>query len=229
MYIVFGPVAQENKPVIGVLGLENGGGIGEAAIDTLCNRISTQVENSSKYLVLQREFIPMVLQEQGFTVIDGICSSFEGLAAAGLLLSADEMIGGSIIKDSDGITLELLRIRVSDRAQLAKQTITTLLSRQDFLNLELPELVNTLIKESQLAAQEKNHTSGEALAKNRKSGISDSNAREKSKRKRRAIGFITTSVLTGAAAAAGAIYYFGDRTSATSDEVPLGNLPNRNP
>lgn len=58
-------IAQENKPVIGVLGLDNGGGVGKATIDTICNRISTLVDNSSKYLVLQRDFIPVVLEEMG--------------------------------------------------------------------------------------------------------------------------------------------------------------------
>lgn len=226
-------VAQENKPVIGVLGLDNGGGVGEATIDTICNRISTLVDNSSKYLVLQRDFIPIVLEEMGFTITNGISSSIEGLAAAGLLLSADEMIGGSLVKNGDGITLELLRIRVSDRAQLAKQKITTALGRQEFIDLELPEVADNLISESQLTAQRETNLSGEKYGEeNNSSVISDPKAKQKNqsgKRKRRAIGFLTTGVIIGAAAAAGTIYYLGDRAEASSEEVPLGTLPQRTP
>lgn len=224
-------VAQENKPVIGVLGLDNGGGVGEATIDTICNRISTLVDNSSKYLVLQRDFIPIVLEEMGFRITNGISSSIEGLAAAGLLLSADEMIGGSIVKNGDGITLELLRIRVSDRAQLAKQKITTVLGRQEFVDLELPGIVDNLISESQLVVQEKSSTRYKThVVENSASAISDSKSKQKNsknKRKRRAISFLTTGVVIGAAAATGAIYYFKDNSSTATEEVPLGTLPHR--
>lgn len=223
--------AQENKPVIGVLSLNNGGGVGKATIDTICNRISTLVDNSSKYLVLQRDFIPIVLEEQGFTIANEICSSIEGLAAAGLLLSADEMIGGSVIKNGDGITLELLRIRVSDRAQLARQKITTFLSRQDFLNLELPEVVDNLISESQLTAQKETEHSEEMYTDENNNSVSITKQKnQSSKRKRRAIGFLTTGVVIGAAAATGAIYYFRgvSETETPSEEVQFGTLPQRN-
>lgn len=220
--------AQEDKPIIGVVGLDNRGGIGEAAIDTLCNRISTLLENSSKYLVLQRDFVPIVLQEQGFMITSGICSSIDGLTAAGLLLSADEVIGGSIIKDGNGITLELMRIRVSDRTQLAKQKITSFLSRQDFLNFELPGVVGKLISEPQMPARREAKLS-EDQRENESNFSVVSDSKVKRKRKRRAISFITTGVVIGAAAAAGSIYYLGDRAEKTSDELPLGTLPQRTP
>lgn len=230
--VVFAPiVAQENKPIIGVLGLNNRGGVGKATIDTICNRISTLVDNSSKYLVLQRDFIPMVLEEQGFTITSEICTSIEGLAAAGLLLSADEVIGGSVLKNDDGITLELIRIRVSDRAQLARQKITTALGRQEFIDLELPEVTDKLISESQLPAQRETNLSGETYAEeNNSSVISDKKAKQKnqsSKRKRRAISFLTAGVVIGAAATTGAIYYLKDNGNTASEEVPLGTLPHR--
>lgn len=230
--VVWEVIAQENKPVIGVLGLDNGGGIGVSVMDEVSNQISNHLEKEpSKYLVLKREFIPMVLQEQGFTISDGIYSRIEGLAAAGLLLSADEMIGGTISKSGDGITIELIRIRVSDRSQIATQKITTVLGRQDFINLELPGIVGNLISESQLVVQEKYSTPYKThVVENSASAISDSKSKQKNsknKRKRRAISFLTTGVVIGAAAATGVIYYFKDNSSTATEEVPLGTLPHR--
>jgi len=225
-------VAQENKPVIGVLGLDNGGGVGEATIDTLCNRISLLVEKSSKYLVLQRDFIPIVLQEQGFTITNEICSSIEGLAAAGLLLSADEVIGGSLIKNGDGITLELIRIRVSDKAQVARQKIATALGRQDFINFELPKIVDNILSEPVLTAQGEKKLSSETHDyENNISGIYEPKEKKKNqsnKHKKRAISFLTAGLVVGAAAVTGVIYYLGDRTETLSEDVPLGTLPQRN-
>ncbi|HEX2955742.1 MAG TPA: hypothetical protein VHO70_02855 [Chitinispirillaceae bacterium] len=238
--LISGLFAQENKPIIGVLGLDNGGGVGNWVIDSVCNRISMLIEKEpSKYLVLKREFIPIVLQEQGFTVSNEICFRIEGLAASGLLLSADEMIGGSIKKDTNGITVELIRIRVNDRIQLAAHKITTILSRQDFLDLELPGVVEALISNSKPDGLKTGIKPSlvTQVSEDKVSVVTDTRSKHsniKQHGKGKGIRLLTTSIILTGAAAAGAFYYLRSHRDTPSEapfdnDIPFGNLPTRMP
>lgn len=240
-----GLFAQEDKPVIGVLGLDNGGGITGSVIDTVCNRISALIDKTQKYYVLQRDFIPPVLEEQGYIVTSGACSKAEGLSAAGTLLSADQMVGGKILKGESGITLTLQRIQVSNLSLLASRQITTVLPRQEFLDTELPKMVSALLEDS----QEKNQPVASMKKQNRKKetvlltadktavSIPADNPKEKinpvivEKRKKRVpLLIIFSSVVASGAAAAGAYVYHKDHQSNSpviSTDLPLGELPER--
>ena len=140
--------SQENKPVIGVLGLENQGGLTESVVDSICNRISELIDQSQKYLVFQREFIPPTLEAQGFKLSGMICSQKEGLAAAGNLLAADQIVGGTVKRENNVLTLEVQRITVIDRQLLCTEKIVSTGSKQDVLNVELPEMVTRLLTDT---------------------------------------------------------------------------------
>ena len=87
LFVSFPSLAQQDLPVIGVLGLKNKGGVSQSTIDTICNRVSGIIEGSRKYYVLNREFIPMVLDDGGFTISENGYTQEGELSAAGKLLS----------------------------------------------------------------------------------------------------------------------------------------------
>lgn len=232
--------AQDYKPVIGVLGLENGGGITESVIDTICNRISYLVECTQGYFVLQRDFIPPVLQEQGFTITSDIYSQVEGLALAGTFLSADQMIGGSISKGSEGINISIQRIQVHNRTLISNCQKIIILSKQEFLEMELPKMVKDVLMGSQINTSVISETQ---LEENQ--GLSNGNDDKikynadtlkevkpviAEKRKSKVPIWIILSGVVVSGAAAGAYLYY-EKSQSESPEVtpdlPLGELPIR--
>lgn len=236
----FKSAAQDDKPVIGVLGLENGGGITESVIDTICNRISYLVELTQNYYVLQRDFIPPVLQEQGFTITSGICSQVEGLALAGTFLSADQMIGGSISKGAAGITISIQRIQVHNRTLICYCQKNVLISKQEFLEMELPKMVNDILSDPQnkapvISESQLNGNHGLSNGKDDKIKFSTDTLKGvkpiiAEKRKNRAPIWIILSGVVVSGAAAGA-YLYHEKNHPESPEVtpdlPLGELPVR--
>lgn len=254
-FIAFNSFSQDAKPVIAVLGLDNEGGISETVIDTICARISVSIETIQSHYVFQREFIPPVLEESGFVIKNGTYSRKEELAKAGILLSADEIIGGSISRQDGNLTLILKRIDVRSRDELSIQKLSTNLSKQEFLDLQLPELVNGLLTSgnknitgvsTQTDNNQINTSNVENIAQNAidSAGISNSieprNSLESDKdtkksvinkkRKRKAPLWIAISGVAIAGAATGAYLYFERGKTDGSDpqeDVSLYPLPDR--
>lgn len=252
--IVTNIYAQNAKPVLAILGLDNSGGISETVIDTICNRISALIEKKQKYYVFQREFILPVLNESGFTVTNGTNSQIDELIRAGTFLSADEIIGGSIFRVNGNLNLSLIRIDVTKRIKLSSLEIRSDLSKQDFLEFELPRLVDNIItnlhtkKDSViLSTQDSNNpftnieNEGQVkieTTKADKSIISD-NLESKNliiteKHRRRAPVWILMSGIALAGAVTGAYLYHEKMESDNSDnssDIPLSELPvrTRNP
>lgn len=137
---------QDTKPVIAVLHLDNEGGVSETVIDTICNRISMLIEKTQRYYVFKREFISPVLEESRFTVLNGIYSLKEELAAAGTLLSVDEIIGGIIYRENSSINIILKRIDVHNQKQVSSVQFTSAVSKQEFMGIQLPILVERILE-----------------------------------------------------------------------------------
>lgn len=206
-------LSQDTKPVIGVLGLDNSsGGISDNMTSAICDSISSLIEQSDNYLVLKREFIPPVLEAQGFNVSNIICSQKEGLAAAGTLLSADEIIGGSVSRENGTLSLSLQRIKIINRTQLAFEHISSSVSKDAFFSNILPRITRELLKNPEPVVSKVEP---------------DINAQITEKPKRR---FPIWTVLSGiaiAGAATGAYFYYENNDTDDSPGVPLGELPVR--
>ena len=197
--------SQDDLPIIGVLGLHNGGGVSQPTIDSICNRITRILEESGKYYVLNREFIPIVLREQNFAISDETYTDKSKLTTAGKLLSADEIISGSINRKNGKVALELSRSLLSDNMQLAhKMVYEDNLPKDFFMEIELPRLVDTLLANS----------SGEQKAivkkRSRKAGI-----------------LTTISALAVSGVAAGIYLYLERESGESGSDVPLSGLPIR--
>jgi hypothetical protein len=207
-------LSQGTKPVIGVLGLDNSdGGVSEEMTGRMCDSISALIEQTDRYLVLKREFIPPVLEAQGFSISNTICSQREGLAAAGTLLSANEIIGGSVSRKNGTLSLSIQRIKIINIEQLAFEHISTSVSKEVFFSNILPRVVNELLKDVEPV------TSPEPDIKPQ--------ITENSKRR-----FPIWTLLSGiaiAGAATGAYFYYekNEPDKTIPSGVPLGELPAR--
>jgi len=218
--------AQDNLPVIGVLGLANNGGLHTDTVDSICNRISDLIEKTQKFYVLKREFIPPVLHEQGMTINNTTCSQKEGLFAAGNLLSADQMIGGTISKKEGKLSIDLLRVNVLNRITLASQQISTKSSFKELIDLELPVIIEALLYDEKSI----NGPSTTALNSDIKGEMvpSENNQIIREKRKRRGpLWFIMSGILLAGGAAGAYIYHEKVGANPGTPDVPLSDLPVR--
>lgn len=253
--IIFNAYSQDIKPIIAVPGLDNKGGISEALIDTICTRISTIIETTKKYYVFQREFIPIVFKESGFTVTNGIYSITEKLVDEGVLLSVDEIIGGTISRKNGSLELILKRIDVNQKIQLSIQEHTTSITKKEFLEIQLPQLVTNLL----LNGQNIENIPAIPVSENPESNISDSTCNNKNtekitnhaekieiisniekqdtkspvireKHRKKAPILIVISGVVLAGAATGAYLYYDSKEHGNPNipqDVPLDPLPDR--
>jgi len=222
---VMSSFAQEDKPVIGVLGLDNRGGLTDLTIDTICNKISDLMEQFQNFYVLKREFIPPVLEEQGFTISKGACSQKEILVAAGILLSADQMIGGTIQQDGDKLNIEFQRVKVQNRKVLGTQQISSSSSRKELMEFELPVIIEALLYDMEespspvpTAAVDKTKTVAEDTKRSDAPVIRE---------RRRKFPLLITMLGIGLAGAAGA-YIYHEKHNPDNDVingVPLSGHP----
>ncbi len=219
--------AQENLPVIGVLGLTNGGEISPVTVDSICNKISDLIEQTQKYYVLKREFIPPVLQEQGMTITNTLCSQKEGLAAAGNLLSADQMVGGTISRRDGKFTLDLIRINVLNRNLLSSQQITV---DSLLIGRKLPGIVDVLIRDDRnVNSPGSTAISGNTGADLKKTDDKKDLVIKEKKRGKGPLLVILSGIILAGGAAAGA-YVYHERNGGgdlNTPDVPLTDLPVR--
>lgn len=137
--------SQGTKPIIAVIHLDNDGGVSEPMIDTICDRITTLIEKTQRYYVFRREFITPVLEESRFTVLNGIYSLKEELAAAGALLSVDKVIGGIISRENGNLNLTLKLIDVHAQLQLSSVQFSRAVSKSEFMEIQLSNMVSELL------------------------------------------------------------------------------------
>jgi hypothetical protein len=88
----------------------NAYGVSDSDARALSSRLTSELFNSGKYIILEREKINEILTEQGFQQTG--CTTSECLIEAGKLLNVHMIVGGSISKIGVFHTLELRLIDV---------------------------------------------------------------------------------------------------------------------
>lgn len=217
--------AQENLPVIGVLGLTNNGGISTLTVDSICNKISDLVEQTQRFYVLKREFISPVLQEQGMTINNLLCSQKEGLAAAGNLLSADQMIGGTILRKEGKLSINLLRINVLNRIQLSSQRIEA----SNILALEngLQKIIESLLNDSSSIMIQKPLVLSPNTNVENKNELKEPSVIQEKRKKKGPILILLSAILIAGGAAGAYVYHESMGPDQNIPDVPLSDLPSR--
>ena len=112
--------ATDNKMTVAILDFEPRG-ISTLEAQTLTDRFATEINNTGKVVLVDRNSMREVMQEQGYTEVE--CSSEECAAEVGAMLGVQFMISGAIGKLGDTYTIDAKMFEVATGA--AAKTINT--------------------------------------------------------------------------------------------------------
>lgn len=112
---------EEDRPTVAVLDFE-GRGITSMEAKTLTDRFSTELSNTEKVLMVERNTMKDVLSAQGFE--SGGCTSNECAAEVGALLGVQFMINGAIGKIGNTYTIDAKMFSVATGAAESMKNIS---------------------------------------------------------------------------------------------------------
>ncbi|SVB66603.1 uncharacterized protein METZ01_LOCUS219457 [marine metagenome] len=95
--------AQESKPTVAILDFE-GQGVDAAEVQTLTERMRTEIGNTKAVRLIERKAVEKIMQEQGLQ--QSGCTTDECAAEVGQLLGVQFMISGSIGKMGKSFTID---------------------------------------------------------------------------------------------------------------------------
>ena len=125
--------ATDDKMTLAVLDFE-ARGISTLEAQTLTDRFSTEVNNTGRAILVGRNAMGEIMQEQGYTAVE--CSSEECAAEVGAMLGVEFMINGAIGKLGDTYTIDAKMFEVATGAA-AKTINTTYSGKVDGLITEI--------------------------------------------------------------------------------------------
>ena len=125
--------ATDNKMTVAILDFEPRG-ISTLEAQTLTDRFATEINNTGKVVLVDRNSMREVMQEQGYTEVE--CSSEECAAEVGAMLGVQFMISGAIGKLGDTYTIDAKMFEVATGAA-AKTKNTTYVGKVDGLITEI--------------------------------------------------------------------------------------------
>ncbi len=128
--------ATDNKITVAILDFEPRG-ISTLEAQTLTDRFATEINNTGKVVLVDRNSMREVMQEQGYTEVE--CSSEECAAEVGAMLGVQFMISGAIGKLGDTYTIDAKMFEVATGAA-AKTKNTTYIGKVDGLITEIEVL-----------------------------------------------------------------------------------------
>ncbi len=206
--------AQEDlggKFTVAVLDFE-GRGISQQEAQTLTDRLSSELANTDAVILVERNQMNEILEEQGFQ--QSGCTSAECAAEVGALLGVENMISGSFGKIGNSYTIDAKMFSVETGATVKtvsktyKGEIDGLITEIEILAWEIVDLKPPKV----LLEKQKSQTEATAIAAGRpavrKSGG----------------GWKLWAVIGTAAVAGGAYYYLGNKAPEPLPDPP--SLPN---
>ena len=128
--------ATDNKMTVAILDFEPRG-ISTLEAQTLTDRFATEINNTGKVVLVDRNSMREVMQEQGYSEVE--CSSEECAAEVGAMLGVQFMISGAIGKLGDTFTIDAKMFEVATGAA-AKTKNTTYIGKVDGLITEIEVL-----------------------------------------------------------------------------------------
>ena len=142
--------ANDQKINIAVLDL-NGTGINEDEVLFLSNRLRTELFETGKFNVLEREQMNAILNEQGFQ--QSGCTTIDCAVEIGQLLNVQQMVGGSIgkIEDIYSITLRVIDVQTGAIVKTATKDHSGKLSTM--LTDVIPVVANILATDKNVEEQ----------------------------------------------------------------------------
>lgn len=138
---------QADRINIAVMDLDNRGNFEKNEMNLFTDRINSEILKNSRFVVVERQQIDRILQEQGFQQ-SGACDSKECLVEMGQILAVQKVIGGSIgkIEGIYPLTIKLIDVRTGEiEAQVVKDIRG---SKTDVLSKHIPEMTAQLLKQA---------------------------------------------------------------------------------
>jgi curli biogenesis system outer membrane secretion channel CsgG len=134
------------KRQVAVISIQAYEGVSQGEAEVLSDQLRTELLNTGKFKVMEREQMDEILKEQGFSLSG--CTSNECIIRAGRLLSVEEIIGGSVGRFGDIYTLSLRLISVETGEILDSKTDNVSGDKNQLLTVSVKKLAFDLAKTS---------------------------------------------------------------------------------
>jgi len=191
------------QDVITVLDLESDGSVSKNTIESICNKINSDLSYDKRYTPIDRQYLPFMLNNIEFKKPKH-CTDAQCLSKIGKEIGSKYIIGGSvrIKKKKVSITLNLVDVE-------SEKTIKSILSKypmdkDEFINTQIPEMVQSLI--------------------NPEIASPPVPVAQKKRSKKHPAAWITTSTLVAGAAAA-IVYIFYFKQPAEDENLSISDIP----
>lgn len=135
----------QEKINVAVLDLDNRGSFTVDEIKLFTDRINSEIIQIEQFIVVERQQIDKILEEQGFQQ-SGACNSRECMIEVGQLLSVQKVIGGSIgkLENIYPVSLKVVDIQTGEvDAQVVKDCKG---SKTKLLSEYIPAITNELLQ-----------------------------------------------------------------------------------
>jgi hypothetical protein len=133
----------QSEEVVAVIDIANHGSLSEQSIKRVCECIRSQVTMNKRFIVLESEIAVAMLKEQGVRMgLD--CSSDECLLKIGKQLYAKKVIGGSLQRAGDVITIDLKMLDVQKNSVISTSSMMAKTSIDELLQVYIPKVIKKL-------------------------------------------------------------------------------------
>jgi hypothetical protein len=206
---------------VGVSEMVRGKGLSERDAQLVSESVRSSIARSGRYIVIDSGLMLAILKAQNI-LVSPPCSSVASLTNLGALLSVREMVGVSIDRKGNRVSVRLVRVDVVNQRVIKSLSKEILATREAFLARVLPEMTTELLMQDRPS-----HEMATSLAND--SSVAPGNRQGYSHRSI----FLSPYTWIGvtAAAIAGGIFYFSRFSGGTTSqdgEIPLNNEPIRN-
>lgn len=145
--------AQQN--LLAVLDLASDGSIPGKNLSLISDKISEVVAADGTYMLFTRNTLPELLKQFSIYESAAACSDQQCLVVTGSLIGANTMIGGSIKYEKNLTEITLNMVDVAGKQTINSVTMSTGSKKADFLKIEIPALVQSLLNPGKVSPQPK--------------------------------------------------------------------------
>ena len=114
-------IGQNTKPTVAILDFE-GQGVDASEVQTLSERMRTEIGNSNAVRLIERKAVEKILEEQGLQQTG--CTTDECAAEVGQLLGVQFMVSGSIGKMGETYTIDIKMFSVETSETIRTKSAT---------------------------------------------------------------------------------------------------------
>lgn len=141
--IVISAISSTGQSYLAVMDLVSDGSVSKSSLITISDKISQSV-NESKYSQFDRTVLPELLKQFNMDDSTIACYDPQCLILIGNLIGANAVIGGILSRNNDFVNIKLNLVDASNKITLNTVSIKSASPKTEFLETEIPELVNRL-------------------------------------------------------------------------------------